>query len=67
MHSLADGRSISIKKADKVTSVVVQDRNDHVIKAEKQLIDTNVYKNVTFNEKILQDLKETNNIVFPKL
>ena len=36
------------------------------MKGEKQLIDTNVYKDVTFNEKILQDLKETSNIVFPK-
>ena len=59
MHSLADGRSISIKKAGKVSSAVVQDRNDYVMKAEKQLTDTNVYKDVTFNEK-----KEEGVVVF---
>ena len=42
MRSLADDRSIVIKKADKGSSVVVWDRNDYVMEAEKQLSDANV-------------------------
>ena len=41
MRSLADDRSIVIKKADKGSSVVVWDRNDYVMEAEKQLSNAN--------------------------
>ena len=67
MHSLADDRSIVIKKADKGSSVVVWDRNDYVMEAEKQLSDANVYKDVSFNENILQDLVGTSNKLFENL
>ena len=30
-------------------------RNDHIVEAEKQLIDVNVHKDVSFTEKILQE------------
>ena len=61
MRSLADDRSIVIKKADKGSSVVVWDRNDYVMEAEKQLSDANVY------EKMLQDLVGTSNKLFQNL
>ena len=37
MRSLADDRSIVIKKADKGSCIVVWDRNDYLREAEKQL------------------------------
>ena len=43
IRSLADDRSIVIKKADKGSCVVVWDRNDYVLEAEKQLSDPIVY------------------------
>ena len=67
MRSLADDRSIVIKKTDKGSSVVVWDRNDYVMEAEKQLSDANVYKDVSFNEKMLQDLVGTSNKLFQNL
>ena len=67
MRSLADDRSIVIKKADKGSSVVVLDRYDYIAEAEKQLKDQNVYKDVDFTEKILQDLAETSKKMFQSL
>ena len=67
IRSLADDRSIVIKKADKGSSVVVWDRYDYIAEAEKQLKDQNVYKDVDFTEKILQDLAETSNKMFRSL
>ena len=43
---------------------MVWDRNDHILKAEKQLSDANVYKDVSFNEKNLQELVGTSNQLF---
>ena len=59
MRTLADDRTIVIKKTDKESCVVVQDRNDYIKEAEKQLNDTNVYKDVCFNDKLLQKLVGT--------
>ena len=53
MRYHADVISIVIKKADKGCSVVMWDHDDYK--------DRNVYKDVEFNEKILQDLAENNN------
>ena len=39
--------------------MVVWDRNDHVMEAEKQLSDKMVYK-----EELIQDLTETGNKIF---
>ena len=66
MRTLANDRSIVIKKADESSSVVVWDRYDYIAEAEKQLKDQNVYKDVDFTEKILQDLAEASNKMFFK-
>ena len=67
LHSLADDRNIVIKKADKGSCVVLWDCNDYIAEAEKQLNNKSVYKNVTFKEKILQDLAETGSNIFKSL
>ena len=68
MRSLADDRNLVIKKADKGSCVVVWDQNDHLIEAEKQLSDKNVYKEVNlFSEKLIQDHTETNNKILRNL
>ena len=51
VRSLADDRSIVIKKADKGSSIVIWDRVDYLKEANKQLSDKNVYKEVEFKEK----------------
>ena len=67
MRTLADDRTTVIKKADKGSCVVVWDRNDYIKEAEKQLNDTNVYTDVCFNEKLLQELVGTSNKLFQNL
>ena len=52
---------------DKESCVVVLDRNDYLMEAEKQLSDKNVYKEVKFNEKFIQDLTEISNKIFRNL
>ena len=47
--------------------MVVLDRNDYLMEAEKQLSDKNVYKEVKFNEKFIQDLTEISNKIFRNL
>ena len=64
---LADHRSIVIKKADKGSCVVVWDRDDYLSEAEKQLCDEAIYKDVSFNEKILSDLVASSNKIFKSL
>ena len=54
MHSLADDRSIAIKKVDKDSYVVVWDREDYNAEAEKR--DKNVYKKAKFKRKIFRTL-----------
>ena len=56
-----------LKKADKGSCVVIWDRLDYLSEAEKQLGDKNIYKNVSFNDKILRDLVETSNKMFLNL
>ena len=67
MRSLADDRNLLIKKADKGSCVVVWDRNNYLMEAEKQLSDKNVYKEVKFNEKLIQDLTKASNKIFRNL
>ena len=67
IRSLAEDRSIVIKKADKGSCVVVWDRLDYLSEAEKQLGDKKIYKDVSFNDKILRDLVETSNNMFLNL
>ena len=58
IRSLADDRSIVIKKADKGSAVVVWDRVDYIKEAQKQLKDENVYKKVNFKDKHLLELAD---------
>ena len=55
IRSLADDRSIVIKKADKGPCVIVCDKDDYLSEAEKELGDKVIYKDVSFNEKMLSD------------
>ena len=67
VRSLADDRSIVIKKADKGSCVVAWDRNDYLLEAERQLSDTEVYRDVSNTENILSKLSETSNRMFSSL
>ena len=58
MQSLADDKQIGIKKAGKGSCVVVCDRDDYLLEAEKQLNDGKVYRSVNFNEKLIVNLTE---------
>ena len=58
IRALADDRTNVIESANKGSCVVVWDRIDYLLEAEKQLSDTNVYKSVDFKEKHLTDLVE---------
>ena len=59
--------SVVIKGADKGSSVVVWDRADYILEAEKHLNDKRVYKEVKFNENVLTDLVEKSNKIFNHL
>ena len=52
---------------DKGSCVVVWDREDYIAEAEKQLSDRNMYRDVNFISKILQNLAETSNDIFKNL
>ena len=67
IRSLAGDRIIVIKKADKGSCVVVWDRLDYLMEAEKQLKDRKVYQEVRFSENILTDLVEKSNTMFKNL
>ena len=54
----------NFKKADKGSCIVVWDRDDYLSEAEKQLYDKAIYKDVSFNEKILSDLVASSNKIF---
>ena len=61
---LAEDRSIVIKRADNGSFVVVWDRLDYLLEAEKQLGNKIIYMDVSFNDRILRDLLETSNKMF---
>ena len=67
IRSLAEDRSIVIKKADKGSCVVIWDRLDYLSEAEKQLRDKNIYKDACFNDKTVRDLLESSNYMFLNL
>ena len=52
MRGLAKERSIVIKPADKGSCMVVWDRKDYLLEAEKHLSDSSSYKVVKFGIKI---------------
>ena len=49
------------KKDDKGLCIVVWDRNDYVLEAEKQLSDPSVYRDVNNGENILPKLSKASN------
>ena len=55
------------QKADKGSCVVVWDRNDYIVEAEKQLRDKNIYQDVNFSDRILRDLVDKSNKMFRSL
>ena len=67
MRSLADDRSIVIKKADKGSCIVFWDRNDYLRETEKQLKDQNVYRKVDLKDKTLSQLVDCSNRFFRNL
>ena len=56
MRSLPDDKQVVMKKVDKSSCVVVWDRDDYLLEAERQLKDEEIYRSVTFNEKLIEDL-----------
>ena len=54
LHDLKDDENIEIKSADKSAAVVLWDREDYIIEAEKQLSDEEVYEEVSNNAVALQ-------------
>ena len=67
IRSLADDRSIVIKKVDKGLAVVVWDRDDYVKKAQRQLEDGNIYRKVNYKEKLLSGLVDKSNFFLKSL
>ena len=67
MHSLENDRNIIIKPVDKGSSIVVWDRLDYLAEAEKQLSDSNIYKEVQLSEKDQIKLVEKSNSMFKEL
>ena len=47
--------------------MVVFDRNNYIFEVERQLNKENIYKPVTFNEKLIEDLTECTNKVLKDL
>ena len=67
IRSLADGRNIIIKKADKRSCIVIWGRNDYLMEAEKQLSDKKVFQEVSDSENILSKSAEMSNKMFSNL
>ena len=67
MRSLENDGSVIIKPADKESSIVVRDRLDNLAEAEKELSDSNTYKEVKLSEKHRVKLVEKSNSMFEGL
>ena len=67
MRSLENDRNVLIKPADQRSSIVVWDRLDYLAEAEKQLSDSNTYKEVKLSEKDQIKLVEKSNNMFEGL
>ena len=59
IRTLADGRSIVIKKAHKGSCIAVWDRADYLREEVKQLPDKKVYQEVQFKKQMLSNLVHT--------
>ena len=56
-----------IKKADKGSCVVIWDRSDYIMEAEKQLNDKAVYQDVNFDKDLIPNLTGKSNTLFESL
>ena len=64
---LAEVRSTVIKTADKGFCVVVWDRTDYLIEVKKDLSESNIYKEVKFDDNELVKLVEVSNTLLKRL
>ena len=64
---LASDKTIAIKAADKVSSVVVWDSSDYLQEASGQFQDKNIYEDVRFSENILVNLIDRSNKILKRL
>ena len=64
IRTLADDRSIVIKKADKGSCIAIWDRADYLREAEKQLSNKNMYQEVQFKKQTFSNLVDTSNKFF---
>ena len=64
---VANDRDIVIKKADKGSCVVIWDRSDYIMEAEKQLNDKAVYKDVNFDKDLIPNLTAKSNRLFENI
>ena len=53
-----------MKRAEKGSCVVIWDRNDYLLEADKQPKDKKVYLDVKYNANNLKDLAEASNEIF---
>ena len=67
VRSLANDPNIVIKKADKGSCVVIWDRGDYIMEAERQLNDKAVYQDVNFDKDLIPNLTGESNWVFDSL
>ena len=56
-----------IKKADNGSWVVIWDRLNNIMEAEKQLSDKTIYKDVTINKNSIPNLTEKSNTIIENL
>ena len=56
-----------IKKAGKGSWVVIWDRLDNIMEAEKQLSDKTIYKDVIINKNSIPNLTEKSNTIIENL
>ena len=64
---LAEVQSTVIKTADKGFCVVVWDRTDYLIEVKKDLSESNIYKEVKFDDNELVKLVEVSNTLLKRL
>ena len=67
MRCLKNDEHVIIMPADKGSSIVVWDRLDYLAEAEKQVSDSNTYKEVQLLEKNQIKLFEESNSMFKEL
>ena len=67
VRSLVNNGNILINKADKGSCVVIWDRSDYIMEAEKQLNDKAVYKDVNFDKDLIPNLTSKSNRLFESL